>query len=249
MKRWIRNVLIAVLVIFPVLFIVASYLEDLVETGGQEGTGVIIALITGLPTGVINLASSAGYLGVFSLMLLESAAFPVPSEVILPLAGYLVFRGTLQYWPVVFYSTAAALIGSFVDYYIGRRLGSQLVTGRIRVAYIPVAELQKVQAWFDAHGPMAVALFRLVPTARVLISFPAGACRMSLREFACYTLLGCLPWNMALVYLGWWLGFSWQTATSFFRYFNLVFYSVLIIFVLWIVWRAAVNGRKGVDSV
>jgi len=249
MKPWIRNALIAVLVVFPVLFIVASYLEDLVETGGREGTGVIIALITGLPTAAINLASGAGYLGIFSLMLLESAAFPVPSEIILPLAGYLVFRGTLQYWPVVFYSTVAALIGSFVDYYVGRRLGSQLITGGIRVAYIPTAELQKVQAWFDAHGPTAVALFRLVPTARVLISFPAGACRMNPKQFAGYTLLGCLPWNMALIYLGWWLGFSWQTATSFLRYLNLAFYLTLIMFVLWIVVRATVNRRKRVGSV
>ena len=193
MRRPIRNLLIALIAVFPVVFTVTSYLEDLAESSGQEGSYVIINMITGLPTRILNLASGAGYSGIFLLMLLESAAFPVPSEIILPLAGYLVFMGVLQYWIVIFCSTVAALVGSFVDYYLGRRLGEPLMEGKIKLPYVKPALLGKAQTWFSAHGPAAVALLRLVPTARVLISFPAGACRMSPTRFAFYTLLGCLP--------------------------------------------------------
>jgi membrane protein DedA with SNARE-associated domain len=112
------------------------------------------------------LASGAGYLGIFFLMLLESAAFPVPSEIILPLAGYFVFQGTLQYWPVVFYSTVAALLGSFIDYYVRRKLGSSMMTGQAKLAYVQAAPLRRVQAWFNKYGPAAVAILRMVPTAR-----------------------------------------------------------------------------------
>ena len=221
-----------------------SYLEDLVETSAQEGPTLTVAVLTSLPTNLVNLAAGAGYAGIFLLMLLESAAFPVPSEVILPLAGYLVFRGALQYWPVVFYSTVAALLGSFVDYWIGMKLGTPLLTGRTKLPYVRAEHLKRIQAWFASYGPEAVAVLRLIPTARVLISFPAGASRMSRSKFALCTLFGCLPWNIALVYVGWWLGASWAEVTSFFRYINLFVYLAMILIACWIAWRLAVNRRN-----
>ena len=94
MKRWLRRLLISVLLVFPVIFVALSYLEDLAETG-SEGPGGIIASMLNLPQLAINLATAGGYAGIFSLMLLEAAAFPVPSEIILPLAGYLVSRWSI----------------------------------------------------------------------------------------------------------------------------------------------------------
>jgi membrane protein DedA with SNARE-associated domain len=237
MRHLIREILITLAAVFPAVFIAASYLEDLAETGGQEGFGVMAALITGLPSHLIVVASNAGYPGVFLLTLLDSAGFPLPSEIVLPLAGYLVFQGTLQYWPVVFCSTVAALLGSSFDYYLGGKLGSPLIAGKVRIPYVPAGHLQKVQAWFDLHGPVAVALLRLVPGARVLISFPAGACRMKPVMFEFYTLLGCLAWNITLVYLGWWLGSSWAIATSLFRYLSVFVYFPMIVFAFWILLR------------
>jgi len=237
MGRCIREIVITLAVVFPVVFIAASYLEDLVETGGHEGTLELSALIIGLPSRLISVASNAGYLGVFFLMLLDSAGFPLPSEIVLPLAGYLVFRGVLQYWPIVFYSTVAALLGSSVDYYIGRKLGSHVNTGQDGLPYISAAHLQRVQAWFDVHGHAAIALLRLVPVARVLISFPAGACRMNPVTFELYTLLGCLTWNMILVYVGWRLGSSWGVATSLFQYLSPLVYFCMIVFAFWTISR------------
>lgn len=237
MKRWARKLLITLLLMFPVVFTVLSYLEDLAESGAEGPAGGIIALMSNLPRIVIDLATAGGYAGIFALMLLEAAAFPVPSEVILPLAGYLVSQGTLEFWFVVLISTVAAMIGSFVDYFIGWKLGSSLLVGQSRLPYIDATRLRRTRGWFDRHGAVAVALLRLVPTARVLVSFPAGAYKMSKSKFAFYTLAGCLPWNILLVYLGWWLGSSWEEVVAAFRYINLVVYVLTTLIVIWIMWR------------
>jgi membrane protein DedA with SNARE-associated domain len=181
--------------------------------------------------------------GVFILMLLEAAALPVPSEIILPFAGYLVYQGRLEFLMVILTTTLAALIGSFVDYYVGFKLGRRFLTGESRLPFIERELLRRVEKWFKRYGPGAVALLRLVPAARVLISFPAGAYRMSKLRFGLYTLIGCLPWNVFLVYLGWWLGSSWNTVVDAFRYINLVTYALLILLAFWI-GRRLVHRRK-----
>ncbi len=231
MKRWLRNLLIAILLAFPVIFISFTYLEYIAETGG---TGGAITLMISLPGRVIDVAAAAGYAGIFALMLLEAAAFPIPSEIILPLAGYLVSKGDLDFWLVVLYSSVAALLGSFVDYFLGWKLGRALLVGRTRLPYLDAAHFRRAQTWFDRYGPMAVAFFRLVPAARVLISFPAGAYGMRKSTFATYTLLGILPWNITLVYLGWWLGSSWEKVVAAFRYINLAAYGFIVIFLIWV---------------
>jgi membrane protein DedA with SNARE-associated domain len=185
-----------------------------------------------------------GYAGIFSLMLLEAAAFPVPSEIILPLAGYLVSRGAMQFWLVVAYSTAAAIIGSFIDYFLGWKLGSPFLSGQARLPYIDARHLKRTRGWFEKYGPIAVVLFRLVPAARVLISFPAGAYKMSKSKFALYTIAGCLPWNITLVYLGWWLGSSWEEVVAVFRYINVVVYVLLILLAIWVGWRLKAKRTK-----
>jgi membrane protein DedA with SNARE-associated domain len=234
MRSQFRRTLVSVLLILPAIIITLSYLEDLAETSDQGLTEGLGPFLAALPTQLISLASSAGYAGIFTLMLLEAAAFPIPSEIILPFAGYLVSKGTVEFWMVVLCSTIAALIGSFIDYYLGLTLGQEFLTSTSRHPFVNPAHLRRVEAWFNKYGPVAVALFRLVPAARVLISFPAGAYRMSKREFAIYTLAGCLPWNITLVYLGWVLGSSWESVVAAFKYINLVVYVLLVLFVIWL---------------
>jgi len=163
MRRWIRKLLISALLVFPVIFIALTYLEDLTETGSEGPVGGIISSMLNLPQLVINLATAGGYAGIFSLMLLEAAAFPVPSEIILPLAGYLVSRGTLQFWLVVAYSTAAAIIGSFIDYFLGWKLGSPFLSGHARLPYIDARHLQRTRVWFERYGPIAGCIIAVGP--------------------------------------------------------------------------------------
>lgn len=244
MKRWVRTVLFLALLVVPVVVVSLSYLEDVAESTAPSATEGMIAFITNLPKHVLDFASATGYVGILILMLLEAAALPIPSGIVLPFAGYLVYRGTLEFWSVVFVSTVAALIGSFIDYFLGWKLGGSLLTSKARIPFVNGSHLQRVGLWFDQYGPAAVAIFRLVPAARVLISFPAGVYRMSKAKFAVYTLIGCLPWNMFLVYLGWWLGNSWGAVVSAFRYINVVVYVGFICFGAWIAWKLTSARRR-----
>ena len=239
MRRWARVFIVMILLVLPIVIVSVDYLEDLVEANGQEVANGVISLITNLPRSAITLAAEAGYAGIFILMLMEAAALPIPSEIILPFAGYLVYIGKLEFFTVLFVSTLAALIGSFVDYYVGLKLGRGIFTASSRIPFVNMQHVRNAEAWFHRHGPMAVALFRLMPAGRVMISFPAGVYRMNKRTFALYTLAGCLPWNIALICLGWWLGASWNMVVEAFRYINLVAYGLLMLFVVWIGWRLA----------
>lgn len=223
--------MLAILVVIPIIVVALSYFEDIVESGeSQRGIG---ALLMSLPQEAIRIASQAGYAGIFLLMLLEATAFPIPSEIVLPFAGYLVSQGTLSFWPVVLYSTIAAMIGSFVDYYLGLKLGPLLLEpGKLH--FVDGKRLRMVHVWFNRYGAFAVAFFRLVPAARVLISFPAGAYHMKKAKFAVYTLAGCLPWNFILIYLGWWFGSSWDSVVGLFRYVNILAYLTLTLAGVWV---------------
>jgi membrane protein DedA with SNARE-associated domain len=249
MRSWVRNLLIVILLVVPILVVSLSYLEDLAETSAAGTTEGLMSFVADVPRRVTALAFQSGYSGIFVLMLLEAAALPVPSELILPFAGYMVYRGYLSFWPVVFWSTFAALIGSFIDYYLGMRVGEALFSGKSKLPFIDATHLQRVGLWFNKYGTVAVTLLRLVPAARVLISFPAGVYRMGKSKFAICTLAGCLPWNIILVYLGWYLGSLWATVLEAFRYVNIVAYALLVLLVVWIVRKsthtANVKGREG----
>jgi len=247
MRRWVRIFIVMALLILPVVIVSVDYLEDLVEANGQGIANGVISLVINLPRSTISLASEAGYAGIFVLMLMEAAALPIPSEIILPFAGYLVYVGKLEFFTVLFVSTLAALIGSFVDYYLGLKLGRGIFTASARIPFVDMQHVRNAEAWFHRHGPMAVAIFRLMPAARVMISFPAGVYRMNKLTFALYTLAGCLPWNFTLICLGWWLGASWNTVVEAFRYINLVAYGLLALFVVWIGWRLV--PRKQMSQV
>jgi membrane protein DedA with SNARE-associated domain len=248
MRSWVRNLLIVVLLVVPILVVSLSYLEDLAGTSATGTAEGLMSFVADVPRRVTALAFQAGYPGIFVLMLLEAAALPVPSELILPFAGYMVYRGYLSFWLVVFWSTLAALIGSFIDYYLGMRVGEAFFSGKSKLPFIDVTHLQRVGLWFNQYGTVAVTLLRLVPAARVLISFPAGVYRMGKLKFALCTLAGCLPWNVILVYLGWYFGSLWSTVLEAFRYVNIVAYALLILLVVWIVrkttQRASANDRE-----
>jgi len=252
MRPWIRNLLIVILIVLPIVVVSLSYLEDLAETGAVGTAEGLMMFVADVPKHIIDLASQAGYAGIFVLMLLEAAALPVPSELILPFAGYMVYRGDLDFWLVVLWSTLAALIGSFIDYYLGMRIGEAFFSGKSRLPFIDATHLHRVGLWFNRYGPAAVTFLRLVPAARVLISFPAGVYRMGKLKFATCTLAGCLPWNITLIYLGWHLGSLWSTVLEAFRYLNIIAYVLLILFVVWIVRKSTqtvnAKGHKGSSS-
>lgn len=152
----------------------------------------------------------AGYLGVAGLMLLENVFPPIPSEVVMPLAGYLATRGTMTFAGVVLAGTVGSVLGALLWYWIGLRIGAarlkRLAARHGRWLTIAPEDVDAASAWFARHGPAAVFLGRMVPGVRTLISVPAGVARMPLAPFLLYTTAGSLLWSGGLAALGWWLG-------------------------------------------
>jgi membrane protein DedA with SNARE-associated domain len=151
---------------------------------------------------IVSLLYQTGYLGVFLLMVAESATLPIPSEVVLPLGGYLVSQGRLEFWSTVAVATVGSLVGTMVDYGIGYYLGRPAVLRYGRIVRFSEKRLETTERWFGSHGKSVVLLARFVPLVRTLIAFPAGLVKMDVKRFLVYSAVGILIWDIALVYLG-----------------------------------------------
>jgi membrane protein DedA with SNARE-associated domain len=151
---------------------------------------------------VQNIFGQLGYPGIFILMIMESATLPVPSELVLPLGGYLVSQGRLEFWSVVAVATLGSLIGTMIDYSIGYYLGRPAVLRYGRVVRFSQERLETTEKWFKIHGNSVILLARFVPLLRTLIAFPAGIVKMETKRFLAFSAIGIVLWDIALVYLG-----------------------------------------------
>jgi len=147
-----------------------------------------------------------GYASLFILMALESASLPIPSEAVLPLAGYYVYIGTLDFGLVVVVSTVASLTGALVDYFLATWLGRRFVIGLLGVFRLHKDVLDRAEAWFDGSAQWTVFAARFVPGLRTVISLPAGLFEMDRIRFVIMTLAGCFAWSVVLVYAGYLAG-------------------------------------------
>ena len=216
-------VTVAVLVILYLLF---DFLEDMILEGSsftQALAGTPLAALLNvaimITKGATATVSSLGYFGIFLLMFLESTSLPIPSEVILPFSGYLVSSGQLNYWIALLVSTAAGTAGCLVDYYIGMK-GLDFLARRKTLSdlFYNQGRLATAQNWFNKYGATAVFLSRMAPGFRTLVSFPAGAVRMPLAKFIAYTTVGCLFWDAALIYVGFYVGSNWREVAGVAQY-------------------------------
>lgn len=153
-----------------------------------------------------------GYASLFALMALESASLPVPSEVVLPFAGYLVQQGVMNFWAAVLVSTAASLTGALVDYYLAAWLGRPFVVRLLKVFRLERSALDRAEGWFQRSGQWTVFAARFVPGLRTVISLPAGLFEMRLGPFVVMTVAGCFAWSVVLVYAGVLAGAAWSGA-------------------------------------
>jgi membrane protein DedA with SNARE-associated domain len=158
--------------------------------------------------------SNYGYASVFALMTLESASLPIPSEVVLPLAGYFVRAGVLDFWAVVGVSTAASLTGALVDYFLALWLGRPFAVGILKLFKLHKNALDRAEAWFDKSAQWTVFAARFVPGLRTIISLPAGLFEMNIWRFVLMTVAGCLAWSVILVYAGFLAGSASTTTFS-----------------------------------
>lgn len=190
-----------------------------------------------LAHGVTALISSWGYWGVLALMTLESACIPIPSEVILPFAGYLVVLGRFQFWPVIWIATAGCLLGSWLAYTVGAIGGRPAAERYGRWLLLSPRDLQLGERWFQRHGGITVLVSRLLPVVRTFISLPVGVARMPLGRFLLYTAIGSLPWCWALGWAGVQLGQHWPALGAYFHRFDLLISALLIAALAYWIWR------------
>jgi membrane protein DedA with SNARE-associated domain len=169
-----------------------------------------------LPASFLNgFMTHWGYLSLFVLMALESASLPIPSEVVLPLAGYFVYVRAMNFWVAVAVSTAAGVVGALADYYLAVWLGRPFVVGLLRLLRVQRGALDGAEAWFAKSGQWTVFVARVIPGLRSIISLPAGLFRLEILRFTVMTLAGCLAWSAVLIYAGFLAGSSQQAITAF----------------------------------
>lgn len=174
-----------------------------------------------------------GYQAVFVLMVLESAAIPIPSEVTMVFGGFLVSRGELDFFWVAMLGTIANVVGSWLAYWVGLRGGRPLIERWGRYVFLRKHELDRAEAWFERRGELAVFVSRLLPVVRTFISLPAGVARMPFGRFTLYTFLGCLPWTFALTWAGLLLGDNWETVLRYGEPISLVIGIAMIAVIAW----------------
>lgn len=188
----------------------------------------------------ITITLALGYPGVVFLMALESMVVPLPSELILPFAGYLAATGEFNLWLVGIAATIGSLIGSLISYGMGSCGGKRLVRRFGRYLLLDEADLNATENWFRTQGEKTIFIARFIPVVRHLISIPAGIGKMDLKKFSLYTVLGAGVWNMVLIWLGFYLGQNWRQVRQYSEYLSLAVVALLIIaFIIFIVrhWR------------
>lgn len=189
----------------------------------------------------VTLISAAGYAGLAFLMMLESMIAPVPSEAVMPFAGFLIYDGRMAWEAVILASTLGSLTGSLLSYYIGRDLGRPLIIRYGRYLLLNEHHLELTEKFFRRYGNKTIFISRFIPIVRHFISLPAGAARMDIRIFSLYTALGAAMWNAFLAYLGYRLGSNWEVIRGYSEKLDIIVGALLVVGIGYLVYR---NKRK-----
>jgi membrane protein DedA with SNARE-associated domain len=155
---------------------------------------------------LVNTIGAMGYTGIFLLMAMESSVFPIPSEVVMPPAGYLVHEGKMNMALVILSGTFGSLAGAYANYFVARWLGRPLVIKYGRYVWITEEHFNRVESFFLRHGEISTFIGRLLPVIRHLISIPAGIARMNHLRFTLYTTVGAALWVSILSWIGYFIG-------------------------------------------
>ena len=172
---------------------------------------IIEKILAPVAAWIIMVISAGGYLGIVALMAIESACIPLPSEIIMPFAGYLVSTGRFSLFWVATAGAIGCNVGSILAYEVGKRGGRPFVERYGRYVLLNMHDLELAERFFVRWGSATVLICRLLPFVRSFIAFPAGVARMPLVKFHVYTFVGSWPWCFGLAWVGMKLGAAWHT--------------------------------------
>lgn len=201
---------------------------------------MVSAILEFLARFITSVIDTLGYLGIVVLMGIESACIPLPSEIIMPFSGYLVFTGRFDLMWVAVAGAIGCNAGSLVAYYMGSWGGRRLVEKYGRYVLITRHDLDMADRFFARYGDWAVFIARLLPVVRTFIALPAGIARMNVLRFHIFTFLGSLPWCWALAYAGFKLGENWPSLRDYFHKFDYLIGIGIVAGAVWFIrdrWR------------
>ncbi len=160
------------------------------------------AILNSLGAWIASVIGSLGYAGIVLCMTIESACIPLPSEVIMPFAGYLVSLGRMNLWLAALAGAVGCVVGSLLAYWVGATGGRAFIERYGKWALITMKDVDRSERWFRDHGQIAIFTSRLLPVVRTFISLPAGIARMPLVPFTVLTFAGSFPWCLMLAWVG-----------------------------------------------
>jgi membrane protein DedA with SNARE-associated domain len=202
---------------------------------------------------IVSVISAGGYGGVMLLMAIESACIPLPSEIIMPFSGYLVYTGRFSLLAVATWGAIGCNLGSVLAYEIGYFGGRPLVERYGRYIFLSQRELGIADRFFERRGSVAVLIARLLPVIRTFIALPAGIARMPRLKFHIYTFIGSWPWCFMLAYVGKQLGERWDTdprLKMWFHRLDAIILALILVATVYFVWSHVQHrvGREAVDE-
>ncbi len=182
-----------------------------------------------------------GWFGIIILMALENAVAPLPSEVVMPMAGWkLILEEGLSVWFVIlagFVGAFGNLVGSLIAYWVGMKGGRPFLNRYGKYVLISKSDLDRGDKFFEKHGDLTVFVARLIPLIRGVISFPAGVAGMNLWKFSIYSFIGALPWSIGLAWAGYKLGERWEDVAENLAPYELPIIGIVLLAIAWFVWH------------
>jgi len=185
----------------------------------------------------LNFIDAWGYLAVVILMAMENACIPVPSELILGFAGYLVSAERITFTGAMIAGMVGGMVGSIFAYVVGATGGRKFVDKYGKYFLIKKSHVDLAQKWFDKYGIRAVFFSRMLPVVRTFISLPAGFARVNFKQFLFYTFAGSLPWTALILWAGVLLGDNWEYLLEIGHEFSLLFIVVSVVIIAWLYLR------------
>ncbi|MGC8465965.1 MAG: DedA family protein [Acidimicrobiales bacterium] len=194
-----------------------------------------------------HLVSSYGLLAIFILMVGESAALPIPSELVMTFAGYLASTGKLSIAGAILAGTLGNLVGSYITWIIGRYLGRAVIVRLGKFVLLRDEDLARAERWFERRGDRAVLIGRVLPVIRTFVSLPAGAAEMPLLRFGIFTFLGSIPFNVVLVLAGYYLGSHYETLVKIVQDFGYLLAVAAVAAIAYFFYRRFKNRRSSIE--
>lgn len=201
-------------------------------------------MLQSITTFVQGIVRDMGYPGLFLLIMLESTLVPIPSELIMPFAGYLAFKGDFSLPVILVINSTAALTGSAICYWIGVAGGKPLLQRYGKYFLLRAKDIERTERFFARHGKATILISRFLPVVRHVISVPAGIARMPLRSFFTQTFIGATIWGTVLMMIGYELGANWETVALQLKHIDLVIGALIVVTLLALAVRFVLRRRR-----